>query len=158
MTHFNISGQTAIPGGEIHFNIDGDVELPNNELCRAAGYAAVGAATTLAVLYGWPHFKPLIEDAVTEALNGVNQAIRRIFTGSLHVWLECFTAERFLEVLADYESGKIKQRLKKEFSDLGLKVKELKVEIENTEEVNKRKEAIDIERHKFCMHIHVNGI
>jgi hypothetical protein len=34
--------------------------------------------------------------------------------GSLHVLLCCFTDERFLEVLADYESGRIKERLQKE--------------------------------------------
>ena len=152
MAHIDIRGRLQILGGEIQFNFEDDnVKLPN-KMYIAAGFV-VGAATTLAVLYGVPYFKPLIEEAIERALAGVDQKIQQIFTGSLHVVLHCSTAERFLEVLADYESGKIKERLEKEFSKLDFKVEGLKVEIEKIKEV-KGKEATDIERYdKYHTHI-----
>jgi hypothetical protein len=53
------------------------------------------------------------------------------------------TAERFLEVWEDYESGGITKRLQKEFSEVGIEVEGLKVEIENMEEVENTKAAIN---------------
>ncbi len=89
--------------------------------------------------------KPLIEGAVNKGLGGErdDQEVRGIRPGSLHVQLHCFTDERFLEVLAEYETGKMKERLQKEFSQVGIKVEGLKVEIENMEEVYEIKEAIN---------------
>jgi hypothetical protein len=79
-----------------------------------------------------------------------DQEIRGIRPGSLHVLLHCFTDERFLEVLADYESGRMKERLQDEFSQVGFKVEGLKVVIENAVEVNKTKEAIN-QRYDGCL-------
>jgi hypothetical protein len=53
------------------------------------------------------------------------------------------TDERFLEVWTDYESGKMKERLQEEFSESGIEIEGLKIEIENLEEVNETKEAIE---------------
>ena len=71
-----------------------------------------------------------------------DQDVPDIKPGSLHVLLCCFTDERFLEVLADYESGRIKERLQKEFSEVGIEVEGMTVEIENMEEVEKTRAAI----------------
>jgi hypothetical protein len=42
-----------------------------------------------------------------------------------------------------YESGKMKERLQEEFSQSGIEVEGLKIEIENLEEVNETKRAIE---------------
>ncbi|CAB3981659.1 Hypothetical predicted protein, partial [Paramuricea clavata] len=109
--------------------------------------------TTLAALYvGYKLFKPLIETAVKTGLGGErdDQDVKDIKEGSLHVQLHCFTDERFLEVLTDYESGMMKDRLQAEFSQAGIKVEGLKVEIENMVEVNKTKTSI-YRRHRFSI-------
>ena len=93
--------------------------------------------------------KPLIDAAVTKALGGNerdDQEVREIRPGCLHVLLRCLTDERFLEVLEDYESGKIKQCLEKEFLKAGIKTKGLKIKIENMKEVEERRSAITEER------------
>jgi hypothetical protein len=53
------------------------------------------------------------------------------------------TNERFLEVWTDYESGKMKERLQEEFSNSGIEVEGLKIEIENLKEVKETKRAIE---------------
>ena len=70
--------------------------------------------------------------------------IGNIQLGSLHVMLTCFTDERFLEVWTDYESGRIKERLQREFTESGIQLEGFTVGIKNLEEVNRTK--IDIER------------
>ena len=128
-------------GGYINFTIEtNDVNLAEG-IRRYVGYAAVGV-TTLDVLYGNRFIRRLINTAVNKALDGINQLLQ-IIQGSLHVDLDCLTDERFLEVLKDYESGGIKERLQKEFAEVGIKVEGLKVAIENMEEVNKIKAAIN---------------
>ena len=103
-------------------------------------------ATKLGALYvGYKLLRPIVDGAVKKALGGDrdDQGDPDIGAGSLHVRLHCFTDERFLEVLADYESGRMKERLREEFSKAGIKVEGLKVEIENMAEVNETKEAIN---------------
>ncbi|CAB4013089.1 Hypothetical predicted protein, partial [Paramuricea clavata] len=103
-------------------------------------------AVSLGALYlGYNLVRPLIKTAVKRGLGGErdDQEVRGIRPGSLHVLLHCFTDERFLEVLADYESGRMKERLQEEFSQIGIKIEGLKVEIENMVEVNETKEAIN---------------
>jgi hypothetical protein len=106
-----------------------------------------GPAVTLGAIYaGYRLLSPLIDVAVKRAFGGEreDQNVEDIEPGSsLHVLLRCFTDKRFLEVLADYESGRIKERLQEEFSQIGIKTEGLKVEIENMEEVNKIKAAIN---------------
>ena len=87
--------------------------------------------------------RPLIDAAVTKAFGGNergDQEVREIRPGYLHVLLRCLTEERFLEVLADYKSGKIKQRLEEEFLRTEIKIKGLG--IENIKEVEEREVAI----------------
>ncbi|CAB4043133.1 Hypothetical predicted protein, partial [Paramuricea clavata] len=98
-------------------------------------------AVTLGTIYAFYKLAIPAVDAVIDKVFGGSerddQEVREIKPGSLHVLLRCFTDERFLEVLADYKSGGIKERLQKELSLVGIEVKGLKVEIENMEEVEK---------------------
>ena len=67
-------------------------------------------------------------------------------SGSIRFELYCLTDKRFLEVFDGHKSGRIKHRLREEFLKIGIKTTELEVEIENMEEVQKRKK--DIERYR----------
>ena len=103
-------------------------------------------AVSLGALYcGFKLLRPVIEGAVEKGLGGErdDQDIPRIKPGSLHVLLCCFTDQRSLEVLADYESGRIKERLQKEFSEVGIEVERMTVEMENMKEVEKTRAAIN---------------
>ena len=137
-----------LAAGSFAFKIATD----NVELARELGDVAVRViqesgkvAVKLGAIYaGYNLLKPIIKAAITNAFGGQrdDQDVGEPKPGSLRVLLRCFTDKRFLEVLADYESGGVKQRLQKELADAGLKVEGLKVEIENMEEVNKRKTEI----------------
>ena len=103
------------------------------------------AAVSLGALYaGYKLLQPLIKGAVTKAFGGEreDQDTPKIKPGSLIVFLHCFTDERFLEFLNDYECGRLKERLQKEFSEIGFEIKGMNVQIINQKEVNKTKEAI----------------
>ena len=111
---------------------------------------------TIGLLYIYPRVRPIINGLLIKAFGGdkrEDQEVQDIKPGSLHVLLRCFTEARFLEVLEDYESGKIKERLEEEFLRAGIKNEGLKVEIENMNEVQKIKMAIE-ERyiHRLLMH------
>ena len=126
-------------GGDIEFTISTSGVEVVRDLCVTV--------VTLGALYtGYQLLKPLISDAVTTAFGGErdDQEIRNIRSGSLIVLLHCSTDERFLEILKDYESGKLKERLQKEFLKNHLRVREMKVGILNLDEVNKTKEAMTI--------------
>ena len=128
-------------GGLIEFIIQVDnVEL-SEELREYGKYVAVDGATTLAVLYRVKRYQPPILTSVLNVFRGDHQKDPQFNIESQHVSLDCSTNARFLEVLKDHESGKIRESLEKEFSDFGFKIEGLKVEIEN-KEVYKRKEAI----------------
>ena len=116
---------------------------------RKSTAVKLGADSTIgaiSAIFGHPTSKPLIEEAVTKTF-GRNERdkkeVREIRHGSLHVPLYCFTEAKFLEVLKDYDSGEIKQRLEEEFLKVGIKTTELAVEIENMEEVEERKAALE---------------
>ena len=115
------------------------------ELCKLAGYVVVGTGvTTLGALLVYKVLKPLVESAVEKVFG--NDVVE-IKPGSLHVLIRCLTDGRFLEIIDDYESGRIKERLQGEFLQVGIEVEGLTVEIENIEEVNKTKEAINKKRY-----------
>ena len=129
-------------GGYFFFNISTD----SPEVAVQVVDRVCKTATTLGALYvGYKLLRPVVDGAVKKALGGErdDQGDPDIEAGSLHVRLHCFTDERFLEVLADYESGRMKERLQEEFSKVGIKVEGLKVEIENMAEVNETKEGIN---------------
>ena len=132
----------TFPGFEFFINISSD----NVEVASQVVKGACKVVTTLSALYlGYKSIRFIIETAVKKGLGGEreDQEVRDIKPGSLHVRLYCLTDERFLEVLADYESGRMKKRLQEEFSQVGIEVEGLKVEIQNMAEVNKTKEAIN---------------
>lgn len=86
-----------------------------------------------------------------------DQKFGEIRLGCLLVPLHCLTDERFLEVLEDFETGRLKERLLEEFSQIGIEIEGLEIEIKNTEEVNKTKEAL---RKKYvgiymCLTLHL---
>ena len=147
--------QTVTTLGEVTRDVTRDVCKTLTTLggvARAVTRDLCITAVSLGALYvGYKLVKPLIETAVKRGLGGErdDQEVRGIRPGSLHVLLHCFTDERFLEVLADYESGRMKERLQEEFSQIGIKVEGLKVEIENMVEVNETKEAIN-KRYDRC--------
>ncbi|CAB4032059.1 Hypothetical predicted protein [Paramuricea clavata] len=109
-------------------------------------YVCITAVSLSAVYAGYQLMgkKMDIDSAVTRSLGGErdDQEIREIKPGSLHVLLSCFTDQRFLEILEDYECGRMKERLEEEFEKIGIEVEGLKVEIDNMEEVKQRKEII----------------
>ena len=115
------------------------------ELCKLGGYIGLGiGGASLGVLLGYKLLKPLVESAVKHAFGGDrdDQDVGGFKPGSLHVIIRCLTDERFLEIVDDYESGRMTERLQDEFSQVGIEVEGLKIKIENIEEVNKTKEAI----------------
>ena len=107
----------------------------------------ITAAVTLGGVYAaYKIIEPRVfGGAVTEGLGGerMDQEVRNIEPGSLLILLHCLTDERYLEVLEDFDSGRMRDRLKKEFLEIGIEVKGMKIEIINTKEVNETKEAID---------------
>ena len=123
-----------------------DISTDNAEVALDVVKEVCKTATKLSALYvGYKLLRPVVEGAVKKAFGGErnDQEVRDIKPGSLHVLLHCFTNKRFLEVLSDYESGRMKERLLEEFLQVGIKVEGLKVKIENMEEVNKTKMAIN---------------
>ena len=131
---------SLIPGGYLLFNI-------STESVRMVRDVGITAAVTLGGVYAaYKIIEPRVfVGAVTESLGGerMDQEIRDIHEGSLRILLHCLTDERYLEVLEDFESGRIRDRLQKEFLEIGIEVKGMKIEIINIEEVNETKEAID---------------
>ena len=138
--------QAGFTWSDMSFNISANSIEVVKEICgTAVKLSAVGTIGTIGAIYGYPLLKTLIDAAVAKAFGGDerdDQEIREIRPGSLYVLLRCFTEARFLEVLEDYESGKIKQRLEEEFLNVGIKTTELVVEIKNMKEVEERKVAI----------------
>ena len=107
--------------------------------------AVSATAVTLSAIYaGYKLLSKKMDGAVNRGLGGErdDQRVGAIEPRCLHVRLHCFTDKRFLEVLEDYDSGRMKDRFKKEFSDIGVEVEGLTVKIENWEEVKQRKLTI----------------
>ena len=134
-----IAIQTSVPylGGGISISINSTSAQSVRDVC-------VTAVTLGAIYAGYKLIAKKIDGAVSRGLGGErdDQEIRDIKPGSLHVLLHCFTDQRLLEVLEDFESGRMKERLEKEFSKIGIEVEGLKIGIDNIEEVKKRKEQM----------------
>ena len=125
------------PGGYFDFNIITQIVQVVRDIC-------VTAVSLSAIYVGYDLLRPLILYAVTTACRGErdDQEICDCKRGSLIVVLHCFTDERFLEVLQDYQSGRFLERLQKELSEINFKVKGMEVQILNEKEVYQTKEAI----------------
>ncbi len=140
------------------------IKADNVKVAKELGDVAVrvvqevgSTSVKLGALYsGHQLLKSRIDVAVKRTFDGPrdDQEDPKTTPGCLHVLLRCLTDTRFLEVLEDYESGKIKQRLQKELSRVGIKVEGLKIEIENMEEVDKTKGDIIQKRYEnqYWMH------
>ena len=111
---------------------------------QSVKYVCITAVTLGTIYAGYKLMAKKMDGAVSRGLGGErdDQEIRSIKPGSLHVLLHCFTDQRLLEVLEDFECGRMKDRLEKEFLEIGIKLEGFKVEIDNIEEVNKRKEQM----------------
>ena len=84
---------------------------------------------------------PAFVDATRNALEGneagvIDPEVMRIESGSIQVALVCHTEQSLLHFLRDFETGKVKERLEKEFRKLGCE-EELEVTINNLDEVHK---------------------
>ena len=110
--------------------------------------------TTLEELFNaWAIINPLVfKKAVKRGFGGErdDQEFKKFKTGSLLVPLHCFTDERFLEVLDDFISGRLKERLQEEFLRIGVETQGMEIEIKNVEEVNKISDAIQ-KRYAYYM-------
>jgi hypothetical protein len=155
------------PGGKFVIKISTDNVEIVPILCKtiialAALHAGGTVAITLGALYvGYKLVRPLVNAAVKKALGGErdDQEVRDIREGSLLVELHCFTDERFLEVLNDYDSGDMKKRFEEELSQAGFKVEGLEVEIKNSAEVKETEEAINKRYHGCIMkHCRAHGL
>ena len=131
-------GIRATPGGLFEINIDADRTVVRDILIAAVSLGAIYA--------GYRLYAQRMDGAVGRGLGGErdDQEVRDIKPKCLHVVLHCLTDKRFLEVLEDFESGRMKQRLKMEFFNIGIETEGLTVEIQNIEEVKER--VADIER------------
>ena len=121
----------------ISINISGSTEEVHI-LCNTA--VALGA------IYSGTLVARSIEDAIRKAFGDTerdDQEVREIETRPLPVLLHCITDARFLQVIEDYESGKIEERLQKELLDIGIQTKGLKVKIENWEEIKEKKTTVE---------------
>ena len=113
------------------------VAIELGKIFIAGGLSSIGKR--LGDLLGYPQVASSITKAIEKAF-GVKEdrELGQILSGCLQFELCCFTEERLLEILRDYESGKIKQRLEEEFLKIEIKITGLEVEIQNMEEVEKR--------------------
>jgi hypothetical protein len=59
-------------------------------------------------------------------------------------------------VLADHDSGRMKNRLQEEFSKIGIDVQELKIIVENLEEVNVQRARILNRYSELCNIVYKN--
>ena len=116
---------------------------------KATATIIAGTVVTLSGIYAIYKYKSrelelTFKKAVDKGLGGEteDQEVQDIRPGSLHVLLHCFTDERFLEVLEDFKSGTMKERLRKEFLNIGIETEGLVVEIRNIKEVEERAAAI----------------
>ena len=133
----------SFSAGEFKFIIDADRATTRDILM--AGSVVVVSLSAMYGIYKYVISKePEFNAAVNEGLGGdrADQQMGDIKPGSLHVLLHCFTDERFLQVLEEYQSGKIKKRLEEKFSDIGIKTEGLVVDIENIKEVEEKAAAI----------------
>ena len=133
-----ISVNVSLPaGGDISLNIDSISATSVKDLCETGLKLGAMYAT-------YKLIAKAIDGAISRTFGGErdDQRIGGIRPGSLHVLLHCLTDQRLLEVLEDFECGTMKERLEKEFLEIGIEVKGLKVEIDNIEEVKKRKEQM----------------
>lgn len=154
MASFAAAGMVAqaVAGKAVHSNLsccsgeDILISISSNN-AQVVGDDECVAEVSLGALYaGCKLTARKIDKAISRGLGGErdDQQIRGIKpSSSVRVLLHCFADERVVEVLEDFDYGRMKEHLKEEFSRIGIEAKGLKVEIENMEELRKIKEMID---------------
>ena len=109
----------------------------------AIGYnSATGPVTALGGLFSIPEWTKVVISVVIGVFSRLGE-IRNVMAGCIQFELRCFNEDGFLEVLRDYESGKIEKRLEKKFLKIGIKTTGLEVKITNSEEVERTKADIE---------------
>ena len=104
------------------------------------GVLAIGTLGLAAYYLSSPEAMATIGSVLSKVLETCGDKIMSIITRCLVVELHCHSHESFLQFLVDYELGNVEKRLSEEFSKLG--IEEITVEIENREEVLRRREVI----------------
>ena len=137
-----------IAGQAIHTSfakIGGDFSITiSKDSFQQVKYLGITAVTLGAFYAGYKLIAKAIDGAIFRGLGGErdDQEIRDITPDGTNVSLRCFTDQRVVEVLEDFERGTMKERLENEFSEIGIEVEGLQVEIDNIEEVEERKEQM----------------
>ena len=121
----------AIEPHKIEFHLKASTEVVK--------YAVGIGVVSIGAIYCYPELK----SAVLGVLEKVIGKVQDVTAGSLHFSLYCNDSQ-FLEIMKDYESGRIKQRLEEEFLKVGIKTTDLELEIENMKEIEERKKAIKL--------------
>ena len=109
-----------------------------------AGVLGVGALSLGA--YYLANRRP-VENAVRNGLESRNEAgvvdpeVRNIGEGSILVELHCHSVHSFMQFVEDFEGGKVKYRLEREFTKIGFQG-QLSVTIENAGAVYKKVEGV----------------
>ena len=132
---------TPSQGGSTCENISINISGSTEEV-----HILCNTAVSLGAIYSGTLVARSIEDAIRKAFGATekdDQEVREIETRPLPVLLRCTADARFLQVIEDYESGKIEERLQKELLVIGIQTKGLKVKIENWEEVKERKTTVE---------------
>ena len=104
------------------------------------GVLAIGTLGLAAYYLSSPEATATIGSVLSKVLETCGDKIMSIITRCLVVELHCHSPESFLQFLDDYELGKVEKRLSEEFSKIG--INKVTVEIENEEEVLRRREVI----------------
>ena len=132
---FDLSVSASTTGFSVSVKIDNTI---------LAGVLGVGALSLGA--YYLSRRRP-VENAIRNGLENRNEAgvvdpeVRNIEEGSILVELHCHSEHSFIKFVEDFEAGKVKRRLEEEFTKIGFQ-EELRVTIENADEVYKRVEVV----------------
>ncbi|XP_028396949.1 uncharacterized protein LOC114520815 [Dendronephthya gigantea] len=124
-------------GGVIVFRITA-------EMARKDKDKVLDTVSLVEILYSCEQIKPSVFHEALEKGFGdkTDQKFGVVKPTCLLVPLYCLSDERFLEVLDDFESGRLKQRLLEEFSQFRDEIKIMEIELMKMEEVNKTKDDI----------------
>ena len=138
----------AVAGQAIRASIkssSGDISIAiSSGSAQSVRDLSITAVTLGAIYAGYKLIAKGIDVAIFRGLGGErdDQEICDITPDGTNVSLRCFTDQRVVEVLEDFERGTMKERLENEFSEIGIEVEGLQVEIDNIEEVEERKEQM----------------
>ena len=124
--------RATVSRGDFKFIIDADRATLNDTLRTMSS-----TAITLGAIYaGYKTAAKIIDGVVNVALGRRDdKEVQDIKPSGLHVLLHCSTNEKFLKVLEDFKSGRMKERLQLEFSFAKIVIEGLVVKLENVEEV-----------------------